>query len=227
MCAKPSSTARAAICSAVTTRGAKVLHPRCLEPAREADIPIHIRCTKDPDAEGTVISASGGASDAEAIAIATRGSMTIVDMGVESSWQQVGVLADITRCFARHGYSIDSIASSQTRITVALDPSANPAHDASRDALVAELRNLGHVRLVTPVASVSIIGRHLASVLHNLPSLFESLKREKDVYLLSHAANDRSFTFVVDESGVDAIVHRLHADLRLAREAEDGARASA
>lgn len=206
----------------ITTRGAKVLHPRCLDPARQADIPIHIRCTQDPDADGTVIDRGAEGDDASAIAIATRGGMTILNLEVEGSWQQVGLLAEITGCFARHGYSIDAIASSPTRITVALDPAANPQDAAAREGLLDELGRLAKLDVVEPVASVSLIGTHLTTVLHHLPSLFECLGGQEDIYLMAHAANDRSLTFVVSESAGDVIVPRLHDDLVAAWEGDAG-----
>lgn len=36
--------------------GAKILHPACIEPARRANIPVHLLYTLDPQAPGTVIS---------------------------------------------------------------------------------------------------------------------------------------------------------------------------
>jgi len=36
-------------------------------------------------------------------------------------WQQVGFLADVFAVFARHGLSIDLVATSETNVTVSLD----------------------------------------------------------------------------------------------------------
>ena len=40
----------------LATMGAKVLHPRSIEPAQRQRIPLHIKCTSVPDLPGTVIS---------------------------------------------------------------------------------------------------------------------------------------------------------------------------
>lgn len=199
----------------LTTRGAKVLHPRSLTPARRAGIPIHVRCTREPGSEGTIIDDRPVDDLPSALAISSRHGMTVVAMDVEISWQQVGIIADLAACFARHGLSIDSITSSQARVTVSLDPSANPLDEAKLDALMADLRQHSTPQLIAPVASVSIVGTHLRRVLHDMPSLFEKLA-EQEVYLLAHAANDHSLTFVVDEERVDAIVRALHGELERA-----------
>lgn len=199
--------------SELTTRGAKVLHPRSLAPAREARIPIHVRNTHDPADRGTVIDADAGADSPAVLAISSRARMTVVSMDVEGDWQRVGVISDLTGCFARHSLSIDSIASSQTRVTVSLDPAAHPLDEETLEALLADLRRFCRPTLISPVASISVVGTHLRCVLHDMPSLFRSLE-EEEVHMISHAAHDHSLTFVVNDAAADRMVRALHEDLK-------------
>ncbi len=196
----------------LATRGAKVLHPRSLVPARASALPVEIRSSLDPTSPGTVIRDDLRIEEPVGLAIASRKGMTVVTMDVELSWQQVGVLAELTACFARQGLSIDSIASSQTRVTASLDPAANPLGDRVLDSLLEDLGQYAEPTIISPVASVSVIGTHLRRVLHAMPSLLAELE-SREVYLLAHAANDHSVTFVVDESESDELVRALHADL--------------
>ncbi len=202
----------------LTTRGAKVLHPRSVAPARRARLPIHVRCTRDPSSEGTVIDEGSEGGRPSAVAISSRSGMAIVAMDVERSWQEVGVIAELAGCFARHGLSIDSISSSQTRVVVSLDPSANALDDETLADLVADLARRSEPQIISPVASVSIVGTRLRCVLSDLPSLFREIE-ERKVYLLAHAADDHSLTFVVDEEGADDIIRKLHRDLIRSRAA--------
>ncbi len=50
--------------------GAKILHPLCVVPCRNANVPIHLLCTMDPSAPGTVISTKP--SGKEIVATAMR-----------------------------------------------------------------------------------------------------------------------------------------------------------
>ena len=43
----------------IATSGAKVLHPRCILPARQYRIPLHVYATQAPELEGTVLRAGG------------------------------------------------------------------------------------------------------------------------------------------------------------------------
>jgi diaminopimelate decarboxylase/aspartate kinase len=196
----------------LATRGARVLHPRSLVPARSSGIPIEIRCTREPGSPGTIICDDYRVEAPAGLAISSRQGMVVFTMDVELSWQQVGIIAELTTCFARHGLSIDSIASSQTRVTVSIDQAANPLGPELLASLMDDLRQYSEPVVISPVASVSVVGTHLRRVLHAMPSLLHELE-SREVYLLAHAANDHSLTFVVDESESDGLVRALHDDL--------------
>jgi diaminopimelate decarboxylase/aspartate kinase len=138
--------------------------------------------------------------------------MTVVSMDIESRWQEVGVIAELLGHFANHGFSIDSISSSQTRVTVSLDPTANTLNGDAMGALLSDLADCCEPQLIAPAASVSIVGTRLRHALPQLPSMLQALEGTQ-VHLLAHAANDRSLTFVIGEDTADDIVRRLHRDL--------------
>lgn len=201
-------------------RGAKILHPRCLGPVRRHDIPLHVRCTAWPDVEGTVIERRSRHDHAGVLGVATRNDLALVSMDLETSWQQVGVIASVAGCFERLGLSIDLLASSQTHVTITLDPAANQLSDGVMDALKHELAEIGTPQIERPAASVSLVGTSIADVLHELGPLLKHFEGE-NVHLLSHAANDLSLTLVVDQNASDQLVKTLHGKLFGARDADD------
>ena len=56
---------------------------------------------------------------------------------------------------------------------------------------------------------MSLVGRNIRGILHQLGEAFE-LFAEQRIYLVSQAANDLNFTFVVDEEQGDRLVQELH-----------------
>lgn len=193
----------------IATNGAKVLHPRCIMPARQARIPVHIYATQNPDEAGTVISDQPADSGAQVKAIAIRKGITLVSMESPGMWHQVGFLADAFRVFKAHRMSVDLVSTSETNVTVTLDPQANTLDAASLDALVADLSTLCRVRMIGPCASLSLLGRNIRAIIHQLGEAFE-LFEEQRIYLVSQAANDLNFTFVIDEAQGDRLVTQLH-----------------
>ncbi|HUO20695.1 MAG TPA: bifunctional aspartate kinase/diaminopimelate decarboxylase [Steroidobacteraceae bacterium] len=193
----------------IATSGAKVLHPRCILPARQQRIPLHVYATQAPHLEGTVLSAEGGEGGAQVKAVCTKKGITLISMESPGMWHQVGFLADAFHVFKQHGLSVDLVSTSETNVTVSLDPAANTLDNAQVNALVADLSHLCRVQVIGPCASVSLVGRNIRSILHQLGGAFEFFEEQK-IHLVSQAANDLNFTFVVDEDQGDRLVEQLH-----------------
>jgi len=193
----------------IATSGAKVLHPRCILPARQYRIPLHVYATQAPDLEGTVLSADGGDANAQVKAVCTKKGITLISLESPGMWHQVGFLADAFQVFKGHGMSVDLVSTSETTVTVSLDPAANTLDEGLLENLVSDLSRLCRVQVIGPCASVSLVGRNIRAILHQLGSAFEFFEEQK-IYLVSQAANDLNFTFVVDERQGDRLVDQLH-----------------
>ena len=193
----------------IATSGAKVLHPRCILPARHYGIPLHVYATQAPDLEGTVLSAEGGDGGAQVKAVCTKKGLTLISLESPGMWHQVGFLADAFQVFKQHGMSVDLVSTSETNVTVSLDPAANTLSNTRVADLVAELERLCRVQVIGPCASVSLVGRNIRAILHQLGGAFEFFEEQK-IHLVSQAANDLNFTFVVDENQGDRLVEQLH-----------------
>jgi diaminopimelate decarboxylase/aspartate kinase len=192
----------------IATSGAKVLHPRCLLPARQYQIPLYVYATQTPDLEGTLISGES-APGAHVKAVCNRNGITLISLDSPGMWHQVGFLADAFAVFKEHGMSVDLVSTSETNVTVSLDPAANTLDGELLGKLQRDLSRLSNVRVIGPCASVSLVGRNIRAILHKLGDAF-ALFEEQKVYLVSQAANDLNFTFVVDENQGDRLVEQLH-----------------
>ena len=192
----------------IATSGAKVLHPRCLLPARQYQIPLFVYATQTPDLEGTLITGES-ASAAQVKAVCNRKGITLISLDSPGMWHQVGFLADVFAVFKEHGMSVDLVSTSETNVTVTLDPAANTLDGELLGKLQNDLSKLCGVQIIGPCASVSLVGRNIRAILHKLGDAF-ALFEEQKVYLLSQAANDLNFTFVVDENQGDRLVEQLH-----------------
>jgi diaminopimelate decarboxylase/aspartate kinase len=193
----------------IATSGAKVLHPRCILPARQYRIPLHVYATQAPELEGTVLGPEGTAGGAQVKAVCTKKGLTLVSLESPGMWHQVGFLADAFQIFKLHSMSVDLVSTSETNVTVSLDPAANTLDNTRVADLVADLSRLCRVQVIGPCASVSLVGRNIRAILHQLGGAFEFFEEQK-IYLVSQAANDLNFTFVVDENQGSRLVEQLH-----------------
>lgn len=195
----------------IATTGAKVLHPRSIAPCRDAGVPMAILDTERPDLPGTRIDASV-ATVPGVKAISRRNGIVLVSMESIGMWQQVGFLADVFERFKRHGLSIDLIGSSETNVTVSLDPSENLVNSDVLSRLSADLAEVCRVKVIAPCAAITLVGRGMRSLLHKLSDVWATFGRER-VHLISQSSNDLNLTFVVDEVDADGLLPQLHGEL--------------
>lgn len=194
--------------------GAKVLHPRALGPARWASIPIRIRNTAAPDAPGTTITAAEDTASASpaVMAVVKRSGVTLLTIETLDMWGAHGFLARVFEPFTELGISVDLVATSQAALSVTLDRLPGGVEGPRFTELLRRLRRLGSVRVVHPTSVVSIVGRRIRTVLHELGPAFQVF-REHAVHLMSQSSEDLNFSFVVDEADADKLLTSLHARL--------------
>lgn len=194
----------------IVTTGAKILHPRCITPLREARVPLLIKDTNQPHLSGTLITAEAPASAPCVKAISARKGITLVSMESVGMWQQVGFLADVFEHFKRHGLSVDLIGSAETNVTVSLDPTDNLVNSDVLSALCTDLARVCKVKVLSPCAAITLVGRGMRAMLHRFSAVLAELGA-LDVHMISQSSNNLNLTFVVDEILADSLVPRLHA----------------
>ncbi len=208
----------------IATTGAKVLHPRCINPVREARVPLAIRDTNRPELSGTEIAATVADAAPSVKAISSRNGLTLIAMESIGMWQQVGFLADIFEHFKRHGLSVDLVSTSETNVTVSLDPTENLVNTDVLSALCTDLARICRVKVIAPCTAITLVGRGIRAMLHRMSAVLAEFGPLR-VHLISQSSNNLNLTFVVDENVADGLVPRLH-ELLIKAEAmrvEDGA----
>jgi diaminopimelate decarboxylase/aspartate kinase len=194
----------------IATTGAKVLHPRCLTPVREAGVPLLVKDTNRPELDGTTVGPREREAEQPGVkAISARTGITLVSMESIGMYQQVGFLADVFAIFKRHGLSIDLIGSAETNVTVSLDPTENLVNSNVIEALCRDLEPVCRVKVIAPCAAITLVGRGMRSLLATLSPVLAEFGRET-VHLISQSSNDLNLTFVVAEARAD-LVPALHA----------------
>ena len=201
----------------IATTGAKVLHPRCINPVREARVPLAIKDTNFPELAGTEIGAAVPDAAPSVKAISSRRGITLISMESIGMWQQVGFLADVFEHFKRHGLSIDLVGTSETNVTVSLDPAENLVNSDVLSALCADLAKVCRVKVIAPCAAITLVGRGMRSMLHKLSGVLAEFGPQR-VHLISQSSNNLNLTFVVDEAIAADLVPTLH-DLLIRAEA--------
>ncbi len=201
----------------IASTGAKVLHPRCVNPVREAGVPLWIKDTHRPELAGTEIGPFVAGAPPSVKAVSARTGITLVSMESVGMWQQVGFLADVFAIFKRHGLSVDLVGTAETNVTVSLDASNNLVNTNVIEALCRDLEPICRVRVIAPCAAVTLVGRGMRSMLARLAPVMAEFGAQT-VHLISQSSNDLNLSFIVDEAVAADMLPTLH-DLLVRAEA--------
>jgi diaminopimelate decarboxylase/aspartate kinase len=196
----------------LASAGSSVLHPRCLSPVRDFNIPLFIRCTESPEIQGTVVATVTEEIEPQVKGICLRNGITLISMDGVGMWQEVGFLARAFAVFSEHGVSVDLVSTSETNVTVSIDTADGMLADDVERALLADLKQLCRVRTIRDCSSVSLVGRKIRTIMSRLAPALEVFEEEK-IHLMSQAANDLNLSFVIDQGQGPRLVRKLHASI--------------
>jgi len=192
----------------IASMGAKVLHPRCIVPVKKANIPLCVKYTKDPNRPGTEIS-----NEAQGVgqikSVLTKTNVIAISIEGMDMWQQSGFLATIFQCFKKHNLSVDLVSTSEASVTLTLDTQANLLDSHALEMVLTDLNTFASAQTIGPCAVIGLVGHQIRTNLHKLGLLFSAFESQR-IYMLSQAANDLNFAFVVDEDQVIRIAKKIH-----------------
>jgi aspartate kinase len=131
--------------------GAKILHPTCILPAQRKGVPVRLKNTMQPDAEGTLISDSTSGEGVKAIA--AKDGITAITIKSGRMLLAYGFLRAVFGIFERHKTPIDMICTSEVAVSLTID------NITALDAIVAELREIAHVEVDHSQTIICIVGQ--------------------------------------------------------------------
>ncbi|MDZ7643694.1 MAG: hypothetical protein U5K76_05305 [Woeseiaceae bacterium] len=140
--------------------------------------------------------------------VSARPGITLISLDHWVVQHDDGFVIRALALFRRHAVGVALIATSPNNVTVTLDPD-EPVDVEARQALLDELSALCHVRVVEGCAVISLVGRRIRSILPLLAPAFRVFE-EQQIHLVSQAANDLNFSFVVNQKQMPRLVSRVH-----------------
>jgi aspartate kinase len=184
--------------------GARVLHPKTIQPAVEGAIPVRICNSRAPAAEGTLVCAEIEAAAQTVKAIAHKTGITTVQVSSARMLGAYGFLRAIFEVFDRHRTVVDVVTTSEVSVSLSLDDASELA------AIVVELESLGTVSVETERAMICVVGAGLRGTPGIAARVFSTIS-DINVMLISQGSSSINLTFVIEERQLNEAVNRLHA----------------
>jgi len=183
--------------------GAKVLHPKTIQPAIEDRIPVRICNSREPQERGTLVGPQTETSPRTIKAIAHKRGVTTVQITSARMLGAYGFLRALFEVFERHRTVVDVVTTSEVSVSLSLDD------DSALPAIVAELEQLGTVRVEKEQAIICVVGEGLRGTPGIAARVFSTIS-DINVTLISQGASSINFTFAIAETRVEEAVRRLH-----------------
>ena len=183
--------------------GAKVLHPKTIQPALSREIPVRILNSRRPDGSGTRITAEPDRGGAPVTAFACKRGVTVVDVASTRMLEAHGFLRRLFEVFERHQTSVDVVTTSEVSVSVTID-------DCRRlEPIARDLSAFAEVEVDAGLALVGIVGDNLQADPATFGRIVSALG-PVPLKLVSQAASRRNVTVVLAESDLAGAVARLH-----------------
>lgn len=186
--------------------GAKVLHPKTIQPAVEHDIPVRICHARTPEDEGTFVCRETEVSPQAVKAIAHKTGVTLVQITSARMLGAHGFLHAIFEVFNRYRTVIDIVTTSEVSVSLSVDD------DRDLPAITGELSRLGAVSIQRGCAIICVVGEGIRATPGVAARVFGCLN-DINVSLISQGASRINLTFVVEEENVKEALSRLHQAL--------------
>jgi aspartate kinase len=183
--------------------GAKVLHPKTIQPAIEKNIPVRICNSHLPDERGTLVCAQTETSPRTLKAIAHKSGVTTVQISSARMLGAYGFLRALFEVFEKHRTVVDVVTTSEVSVSLSLDD------DTALPSILADLNSLGTVGVERSRAIICVVGEGLRGTPGIAARVFSTIS-DINVTLISQGASSINFTFAIEEERAHEAVRRLH-----------------
>ena len=131
--------------------GAKILHPTCILPAQKKNIPVRLKNTMQPNAEGTLIANLN--SNKEGIkAVAAKDGITAISIKSDRMLLAHGFLRSVFEVFERYKTSIDMITTSEVAVSLTID------NNKYLKEIINELKEIASVEVEENQTIICVVG---------------------------------------------------------------------
>jgi aspartate kinase len=190
--------------------GAKILHPRTIEPLRKMKLNIAVKDTLNPDAPGSLITSRSPKARSLIKSVAHDTDIAILKVHGSGVGARPGVLARVSITLTESGINIKSVVTSQTCISLLL---AGKDIDKGYHALKG-LRPRPYRRLekVQDVALVGIVGEGLLRRKGIAGRCFTAVaKRSVNIEMISFGPSEVALYFLVRNKDLQKALEAIHS----------------
>lgn len=171
--------------------GAKILHPTCIQPAKYAGIPVRLKYTMNPEAEGTLINNDLVRGKIKAVAV--KNNITAIKIKSSRMLGATGFLRKVFEIFESYQTPTDLIATSEVGLSITIEDSSHLTE------IVDELKKYGTVTTDSNMCIVCVVG-DLDWQNLGFETLAAKAMKNIPVRMISYGGSNYNISFLIRES---------------------------
>lgn len=199
--------------------GAKMMHPRALQPAGEKKIPVRIKNSSKPSRNGTLVSANephNGGKVVKAVSIIRDvGIVTVSGSGMMGA---PGVAAKVFQTLGSNNINVMMISQGSSEATISCVV-ANREVDRAVRALQLALMGQGYVERIAEekdACIIAVVGSGMKGTPGVAARIFTAVaKRKVNVRMVAQGSSEYNVSFVVSRRDGPEAVKALHDEFKL------------
>ncbi|HZV69454.1 MAG TPA: aspartate kinase [Saprospiraceae bacterium] len=186
--------------------GAKILHPLCVRPAREAGVPIRLLNTLNPSAEGTIIQSEHQKEAAGVKAVAAKDGIIAINIRSSYMLMAYGFLKKIFEVFELYKTSVDMVTTAEVAVSLTIDD------DTNLDQIVAELEKYCTITIDKNQTIICVVGAFRKDDAGIAVQVLEPLKNIP-IRMISSGGSESNISVLIDSKYKQQALEALNRDL--------------
>lgn len=196
--------------------GAEVIHPYTLVPTTDKNIPVYIKNTLNPSAEGTVITKDFTKKNRIITGIASIDDLSLINIEGGGMMGMPGIASRIFSSLADADVNIIMItqASSEHSISILCrseetETAVEKLNENLRDVI--ESRKIQNIEVVDNLVIIAVIGENMIGQVGLTGELFSAVGEEKvNILAIAQGSSERNISFVIEQKDKNRALNAVH-----------------
>ena len=192
--------------------GASVLHEDAVFPVRKAGIPINIRNTNDPEAEGTmIVDSTCQKADYTITGIAGKKGFVAVSIDKDMMNSEVGFCRKALQAFEENGISIEHMPSGIDTMTVFVHQAEFEGKEQQVMSSLRRLANPDVTELEADLALIAVVGRGMKSQRGTAGRIFSALAHaDINVRMIDQGSSELNIIIGVSNDDFEGAIKAIY-----------------
>ena len=195
--------------------GATVLHEDAIFPVRNAGIPINIRNTNEPDAEGTMIVAATNEYDAKTIitGIAGKKGLSVITIEKDMMNAEIGFGRRVLEVLENHGISFEHLPSGVDTMSVVL---STVSLNDCRERVLADISrsvNPDSIVIEDGLALLAVVGRGMVKAKGTAARVFDAISDAGvNIRMIDQGSSELNIIIGIEEKDLNAAMNAIYRE---------------